>query len=94
MKRKWLSRKPSPKQVRKLQDWHVVCISKKDDQMDEKGFTYCELCGKVETQGIGFVWGHHKDRKRNNNTKGNCELDHWVCHQNMYHGGTSYNPFI
>jgi len=78
------------KQQRK--EWQAVCYEERDKQVVEKGFIYCVLCGKVETPNHP-VWGHHKDRNRNNNTNENCELDHWVCHQNMYHGGMLYNPF-
>lgn len=88
-----LKRTPSKKQAKRLKEWRIICNAARQKQIDAVGFVYCVLCGKAETLNQ-TVWGHHKDRNRANNTEGNCELDHYVCHVNEYHGGMFHNPFV
>jgi hypothetical protein len=85
-------RKISKKQRARNEEWRRVCVQKIQEQKRTRGFIYCEICMLPERPQIPMyvVWGHHKDRNRRNNTIENCELAHWICHQNKYHGGMSY----
>lgn len=86
LKKSWISKKPSEKQGIRNQEWREVCLEKRQAQIQERGYVYCEICNLSERAHEMYqVWGHHKDRNRRNNVMENCELDHWVCHSEKYH---------
>ena len=80
--------KISKKRRQKNKEWREVCLQELQQQINERGFNYCEICGAsgIINDSWNPLWGHHKDHNRNHNTRDNCEIDHWICHQQKHHG--------
>jgi len=83
-------RRRSKKQQQKIDDWGVICLELRAEQVRDRGYVWCLICMLPERPLQGYnVWGHHKKprKKGGKDEKENCELSHWVCHVNKYHGG-------
>lgn len=86
-------RKRSAKQQQRIDEWGVVCLERRAEQIEERGYVWCERCMLPERTMMGYnVWGHHKTPRSQGgkDVKENCELNHWVCHVNTHHGGNLY----
>lgn len=79
-------KKISPKKKAQNAEWKKVCLEKLEEQIDTRGYNYCELCnlsGKPYSE-WNRLDGHHINKNRNHNIKENCRLLHRLCHMKVH----------